>query len=45
MQTKEKPGSKIGSKIFNKKSNINKKKSSKNPDIDKKLNTTLLKKE
>ena len=44
MQSKEKPGSKIGSKIFNKKSNINKKKSSKSPDIDKKLNTTLLKK-
>ena len=44
MQSKEKPGSKIGSKIFNKKSNINKKKSSESPDSDKKLKTSLLKK-
>jgi len=41
---KEKPGSKIGSKIFNKKSNINKKKISKNSDSDKKLKTSLLRK-
>jgi len=44
MQSKKKPGSKTRSKIFNKNSNINKKKSSKNPDIDQKLKTSLLKK-
>ena len=40
MQSKEKPGS----KIFNKKSNINKKKSSNSIGSDKKLTTSLLKK-
>jgi LysM repeat protein len=44
MQPKEKPGSKTRSKIFKRKSNINKKKSSKSPDSDKKLKTSLLKK-
>ena len=48
MQSKEKPdtkiGSKIGSKFFDKKSNINKKKSSESLDSDKKLKTSLLKK-
>jgi LysM repeat protein len=44
MQSKEKPGSKTRSKIFNKKSIINKIKSFKSPDSDKKLKTSLLKK-
>ena len=44
MQSKEKPGSKTGSKILNRKSNINKKMSSQSPDSDKKLKTSLLKK-
>jgi LysM repeat protein len=44
MQSKEKPGSKTRSKIFNRKSIINKIKSFKSPDSDKKLKTSLLKK-
>ncbi len=44
MQSKEKPGSKTRSKIFNRKSIINKIKSFKSPDSDHKLKTSLLKK-
>ena len=48
MQFKEKPNSKIGSKtrskIFNRESIINKIKSSISPDSDKKLKTSLLRK-
>lgn len=44
MQSKKKPGSKTRSKNFNRKSNINIKKSSQSPDSDKKLKISLLKK-
>ncbi len=44
MKSQEKPGLKTGSKIFTKKSNINKKRTAEKPDQDKKSGASLLKK-